>query len=115
MAQDNALNKVISLLGKSIEYDDHGLMVVDEEQARANIGEWARVSALESGEEQAWARYLTRLLALDLGAIPSSIHDLYLARGRGEVPRSSLSRGERAGRLISPAGWPAAGAARCRP
>ena len=86
MANDKALEKVISLLGKSIEYDDHGLMVVDEEQARANIGEWARVSALGSGEEQAWARYLTRLLALDLGAVPASIHDLYLARGRGEVP-----------------------------
>ena len=26
MTQDNALKKVISLLGKSIEYDDHWLM-----------------------------------------------------------------------------------------
>jgi fructose/tagatose bisphosphate aldolase len=86
MAQDSALKTVTSLLGKSIEYDNHGLMVVDEEQARDKIGEWARVSALGSGEEQAWARYLTRLLALDLGAVPASIHDLYLARGRGEVP-----------------------------
>src|SRR3989337_147190 len=86
MANDKALAKVISLLGKSIESDDHGLMVLDEENARANIGEWARLSALGSGEEQAWARYLTRLLALDLGAIPASIHDLYLTRGRGEVP-----------------------------
>lgn len=86
MPQDKALKQVISLLGNSIEYDDHGLMVVDEQQARARIGEWARLSALGSGEEQAWARYLTRLLALDLGAVPASIHDLYLARGRGEVP-----------------------------
>lgn len=85
MASEKALNQVISLLGKSIEYDDHGLMVLDEQKARSKIGEWARVSALGSGEEQAWARYLTRLLALDLGAIPASIHDLYLARGRGEV------------------------------
>ena len=86
MTSDKALKTVISLLGNSIEYDDHGLMVVEEEQARANIGEWARLSALGSGEEQAWARYLTRLLALDLGAVPASIHELYLARGRGEVP-----------------------------
>src|SRR3970040_2916985 len=61
-------------------------MCVEEEHARANIGECARLAALGSGEEQAWARYLPRLLALDLGAVPASIHDLYLARGRGEVP-----------------------------
>jgi len=86
MTSENALKKVISLLGDSIEYDDHGLMVVDEGQVRANIGALAHASALGAEDEQAWARYLTRLIALDLGAIPASIYDLYMARGRGEVP-----------------------------
>ncbi len=48
----------------------------------------AEVSALETGERQWLARYLTRLAALQFGAVPASIHDLYIARGRGEVPQT---------------------------
>ena len=81
-----ALQTVLGELGASVQYGDSGLRVVDEGTLRAKIGKLARLSALGSEPEQAWARYLTRLIALELGAVPASIHDLYMARGRGEVP-----------------------------
>src|SRR3989304_1834248 len=83
---DEAQKTVLAELGTAVEYADSGLRVVDEAAVRSNIGKLAHVSALGGEREQAWARYLTRLIALELGAIPASIHDLYLARGRGEVP-----------------------------
>jgi len=83
---DEALKTVLGELGTSVEYDDANLRVIDERAVRAKIGKLARVSALGSEPEQAWARYLTRLISLEMGAVPASIHDLYQARGRGEVP-----------------------------
>jgi len=44
------------------------------------------VSALGSGDSVGWARYLVRSAALELGIVPASIHELYLARGRGDAP-----------------------------
>ncbi|MEX1248596.1 MAG: class II fructose-bisphosphate aldolase [Anaerolineales bacterium] len=83
-----ALQRVLSKLGSSIFYEDSAVRILDESEARAKIGELARISALGNDAEQAWARYLTRLIALELDAVPTSIHDLYMARGRGEVPPS---------------------------
>jgi fructose/tagatose bisphosphate aldolase len=80
------LDNLLSSLDNSIEYSDGQVRVIDEQPARAKIGVLARASALGSDEEQAWARYLTRLIALELGAIPASVYELYMARGRGEVP-----------------------------
>jgi fructose/tagatose bisphosphate aldolase len=51
-----------------------------------NIYKLAEISALESGVRQGMARYLIRLIALAGGIYPASIHDLYMARGRGDVP-----------------------------
>ena len=52
------------------------------------VGKLVEVSALEKGAKQGWARYLIRSAALQMGIIPSSIHELYMARGRGEVPHT---------------------------
>lgn len=83
---NEALSSVLAHFANSIEYNDSGVRILEEGAVRAKIGELARVSALGSGTEQSWARYLTRLIALELDAVPASIHDLYMARGRGEVP-----------------------------
>ena len=40
---------------------------------------------LETGDRAAWAQYLIRNCALQLGIIPSSIHDLYISRGNGDI------------------------------
>ena len=80
------LQDLITILDQSITLK-HGLVCVkDEKRLRATIHRLAEVSALESGARQGLARYLTRLIALSLGIIPASIHELYAARGRGETP-----------------------------
>src|SRR3972149_6175404 len=83
---NEALNIVLRELGNSLLYRETGIRILDEGALRAKSGKLARLSALGSAAEQGWARYLTRLIPLDRGAVPASIHDLYMARGRGEVP-----------------------------
>lgn len=84
--ESEALKKAVAALENSVSHDDNKIQIKDEAKVRANIHELVRLSAFGSEPEQAWARYLTRLIALELGAIPASIHELYMARGRGEVP-----------------------------
>lgn len=83
---NETMNKILALLEGSVSYSDGKLRVEDESSARNLVHKWAEASALGEGDTQSWARYLTRLLALELGCPPASVQDLYMARGRGEVP-----------------------------
>ncbi len=80
------LNEVLSLTGGALQVDGQAVRVVDEAKLRTTIIKLVEASALGSGLQQGWARFLIRAAALELGIYPASIHDLYLARGRGEVP-----------------------------
>ncbi|MBN2550543.1 MAG: class II fructose-bisphosphate aldolase [Anaerolineales bacterium] len=80
--------ELLALLENSMTIEDGNAIVTDAARLRANIYKLAEVSALESGARQGMARYLTRLAGLAMGAYPASINDLYMARGRGEVPFS---------------------------
>jgi fructose/tagatose bisphosphate aldolase len=75
----NKLDNSVSISASKVEIKD-----------RARLGErvhvLAEISALESGATQSWARYLARQIAAACGIFPASIQDLYMARGRGEVP-----------------------------
>lgn len=82
------LQDLLALVDHSLTVSEGKVKVTDAPRLRATIHRLAEVSALESGSRQGLARYLTRLAALDLGIIPASIHDLYMARGRGEVPNT---------------------------
>jgi fructose-bisphosphate aldolase class II len=86
MSMKAVLNELVGLLEGSLAIEDGRAVVTDEAKLRAHIGKLAEVSALETGVRQGMARYLTRLVALELGVFPASIHELYMARGRGEVP-----------------------------
>ncbi|MCL4258684.1 MAG: class II fructose-bisphosphate aldolase [Anaerolineales bacterium] len=81
-----APSSIQSALGSAAHYSDGAVHIADESAVRSNIGQLVRLAGLGNETEQAWARYLVRLIALELGAIPASIHELYMARGRGEVP-----------------------------
>lgn len=81
-------DEILALLQGSITLQDGSVEIVDEEKLRQNIHKLAEISALEKGERQGLARYMTRLVALAFGSYPASIHELYLARGRGELPTS---------------------------
>jgi fructose/tagatose bisphosphate aldolase len=83
--------EIQSLLAKtdgSVTYDAGKLEIQDLPRLRATIHRWVEVSSLGSKKEAALARYLTRLAALAAGIYPSSIHDLYLARGRRQIPHT---------------------------
>ena len=77
------MNELLSLIEHSLYVKGETVIVVNEAALRANIDKLAHVSALDDGERAAKARYLIRMAALALDVIPASIHDLYLARGRG--------------------------------
>jgi fructose/tagatose bisphosphate aldolase len=79
---------LLALLDHSVKVDEGRVIVEDPIHLKETIHRLAEVSALESGARQGYARFLTRQIALALGIIPSSIHELYQARGRGEVPFS---------------------------
>lgn len=80
------LNELLSLVDGSLSVDGQKVTVVDESRLRARVDRLVEVSALGSGVAQGWSRYLVRMAALSLGIVPASIHGLYMARGRGEVP-----------------------------
>lgn len=62
--------------------------IKDAAAFRSHVGKLVEVSALGEGEKQGWARFIVRSAALALGIVPSSIHSLYMARGRGEAPHT---------------------------
>lgn len=81
-----SLNELIDLMGGSLQADETSVKVMDADLLRKNIGKLVEASALGKGAKAAAARFLVRGAALELGIIPSSIHEMYIARGRGEVP-----------------------------
>ncbi|OGO32169.1 MAG: aldolase [Chloroflexi bacterium RBG_16_54_18] len=82
------LDDILALLNHSITIQNGSVEILDEQTLRENIHILAEISALEKGERQGMARYVTRMAALAYGTAPASIHELYLARGRGELPTS---------------------------
>src|SRR5512135_1587610 len=80
------LKELLTQIGDSLGIDGTNVTVTDEAKLRANVSKLVEVSALGSGDSVGWARYLVRAAALDLGILPASIHELYLARGRGDAP-----------------------------
>ena len=82
------LSELIELADGAIQADETSVTVTDAELLKANIETLVLTSALEGGGKAATARYLVRGAALDLGIIPSSIHELYIARGKGDVPNT---------------------------
>jgi fructose/tagatose bisphosphate aldolase len=80
------LNELLATLGNNVSVDGSSVKVKDAAKFRTNIGKLVEASALGSGATQGWARYIIRCAALELGIIPASIQELYMARGRGDIP-----------------------------
>jgi fructose/tagatose bisphosphate aldolase len=79
-------NELLKLLENSLTIDDGKAIINNRPRLQSTIYRLAEESALGSGINQGLARYITRLAALAFGVYPASIQDLYLARGRGELP-----------------------------
>jgi fructose-bisphosphate aldolase, class II len=82
----NELKELLALVDNSLSVDGTTVKVLDANKFRATIGKLVERSALASDSSVGWARYLIRAAALELGVYPASIHELYMARGREEVP-----------------------------
>lgn len=84
MARD--LQALIQLVENSIQVEGDQVKVLDANRLRETIYRLVEEAALGTGDRKGLAQYLIRAAALDLGIYPASIHELYLARGREEVP-----------------------------
>jgi len=80
------LEEQIHDLDGSLVFTDHETKITDPKLLQENIHKLAENSALGTGAEKGAAQYIIRRAALAYGIIPSSINDLYQARGRGEIP-----------------------------
>jgi fructose/tagatose bisphosphate aldolase len=82
----NTLKDLLELVDNSLSVDGTSVKVTDAAKLRTHVGKLVEASALGSGDAAGWSRYLVRAAALELGIVPASINDLYLARGRGDAP-----------------------------
>jgi fructose-bisphosphate aldolase, class II len=82
----NELKELLALVDNSLVVEGTAVKVAAAAKFRANVGKLVERSALASDASAGWARYLVRAAALELGVYPASIHELYMARGREEVP-----------------------------
>ncbi len=80
------VQEILDLLDGSVQLADGKAVITNDARLRERAYRLAEVSALESGPRQGIARYITRLAAEASGTYLASINDLYLARGRGEIP-----------------------------
>ncbi len=84
--KDQVVKDFEKLVGNSITISGETVKVVNKDEFRKNAYKLAEVSALESGERQGFARFILRAAAQEMGIVPASINDLYIARGKGKVP-----------------------------
>ncbi len=82
----NQIKELLELVENSLSVDGATVKVTDAAKFRKNVGKLVERSALASDSSAGWARYIIRSAALELGIYPASIHELYLARGRGDAP-----------------------------
>ncbi len=80
------IQDIVRSLDNSLAITQGSVHITNPARFAQVVYKLAEISALESGERQGLARFLTRAAALDLGIYPASIHELYMARGRGEIP-----------------------------
>ena len=80
------LQELIDIVKGSIEADSSSVKVTNPALLKETIGELVQVSSLDGGAKGAAAQFLIRGAALDLGIVPSSINDIYMSRGKGNIP-----------------------------
>ena len=80
------IQELVDLLDGSLVLTDQHTEIKDRKHLQDNIYKLAELSAFGNKFEKSAAQYIIRRAALAFGAIPSSIIELYLARGRGEIP-----------------------------
>ena len=80
-----ALEALLAKIDHAVTVHDGVVHVQNETQLKAHLPQLVEISAIGDQPEKGLAQFLIHGAAVDLGIVPSSINDLYFARGRGEV------------------------------
>jgi fructose/tagatose bisphosphate aldolase len=83
---DQDLQALLDLVHHTISVEGDTVTVKDPDHFRSHVVDLVRINALGEGRQQAYARFLIRGAAKALGIVPASIHEVYTARGRGDIP-----------------------------
>lgn len=83
----NALENLIATYQGILEFKDDRIAVKDEKRLLGQLDSLIQEAVFGDPETQAAARWLIWETGQALGIRPASIHDLYTARGRGEVDK----------------------------
>ncbi|MGB9864364.1 MAG: class II fructose-bisphosphate aldolase, partial [Candidatus Saccharicenans sp.] len=80
------LQEILGLLKGSVQVEGNRVKIIDEKILRDNISALIYQAVFGDDTTKAEARWLIWEIAQASGIRPASIHELYLARGRGEAP-----------------------------
>ena len=84
----SALDRLIGPLAGAVERQKDRVIVRDEKQLLSHMDALIREAVFGEAAGKAAARWLIWETAQALGIRPASIHELYTARGRGEIART---------------------------
>ena len=84
----NALDRLIRSLTGSVERRDDRVIVRNRERISSHMDGLIREAVFGEAAGKAAARWLIWEISQALGIRPASIHELYAARGRGEIART---------------------------
>ncbi len=83
----NALENILKSYSDILEFKDDSIIVKDEKRLPERLDSLIHEAVFGAPETQAAARWLIWETGQALGLRPASIHDLYTARGRGEIEK----------------------------
>lgn len=83
---ETRLQNLLELLQGAVKVQENRVKIIDEKLLRDNISALVYQAVFGEGADKGIARWLIWEIAQELGIRPASIHELYLARGRGEAP-----------------------------
>ncbi len=82
----NTLDSLHRILGTAAAVEHHQLVLKDPAAlASERMDELVRLAVFGDADEKEWARWAIHELGQAVGVRSASIHDLYMARGRGEI------------------------------
>ena len=82
----NTLDSLHRILGSAAAVEHHRLVLKDPSAlASTRMDELVRLAVFGDADEKEWARWAIHELGQAVGVRAASIHDLYMARGRGEI------------------------------
>lgn len=81
-----SIDSLHRVLGSMAAVADNRVVLTEPESlASSRMDDLVRLAVFGSEEEKAWARWTIWELGQAVGVRPASIHELYMARGRGEI------------------------------